>query len=100
VTGNGTDPRSADLNLTVDPEVGPDQRVVLVLNQTGSDDPASYTFVLAPRDAASTTLTVPVTGVVAGTYLVRVMIDGAESPLTISANPLDPQYTGPTVTLP
>jgi hypothetical protein len=100
VTGNGAEPRSADLNLTVDPEVGPDQRVVLVLNQTGSDDPASYTFVLAPRDAASTTLTMPVTGVMAGTYLVRVMIDGAESPLTISANPLDPQYTGPTVTIP
>lgn len=99
--GNGDEPRSANVNLVVAPEVGVAQRVVLMLNElvapasppTGAGiAPRAYSFVAPPRfqlsppsspPASSASITVPVAGVRAGTYLVRVQVDGAESPLGV-----------------
>jgi hypothetical protein len=107
----GNNLHSADLNLTVKPAVGNKQRVVLLLNEYSSvplsppvaaAQPLSYSFsappmaVLSPP-APTENITIPISGVNAGTYLVRIQADGAESPLgTDSAG----RYDSPQVTIP
>jgi hypothetical protein len=106
--------RSADLNLTVKPAIGDTQRVVLFLNQFTplSSPPAqvdpipdSYSFVAPTRrplspptspPGPSENITIPIKGVKAGSYLVRIQVDGAESPLGM--NPAG-QYVSPLLTL-
>jgi hypothetical protein len=97
------------LRVTVDPPVEPMQRVELVLNERSlvlsppvNRPLRSYSFVVPPRPLGSPSgpvseIEVPVPGVVTGTYLVRVRVDGAESPLeTDTAG----AYASPTVTIP
>ena len=96
---------SADVGVTLTPLVHPRQRAVLLLNQTGlppGSSPVSYSFVL-PADFWDAhpnpvnVLTFPVQGVLQGTYLVRVQIDGAESPLQTDINGV---YNAPQTTIP
>jgi hypothetical protein len=105
--------RSADLTVTLEPAVGATQRVVLLLNELqppasppdGSVPPASgYAFVAPTRlnlqsppaspPGASASVTFRVSGVRAGRYLVRVQVDGAESPLDVAP---DGRFQGPLV---
>lgn len=110
VQATGNNLHSADLNLTVKPAVGNKQRVVLLLNEYSSGPlsppvttpPLSYSFsappmaVLSPP-APTENITIPISGVSAGTYLARIQVDGAESPLgTDSAG----RYDSPQVTIP
>jgi hypothetical protein len=90
------------LRVDVSPNVGPRQEGVLYLNQinvSGGQPPQSYSIDAAPRPAGSAptaTLEFAIGDVSGGTYLMRVQINGAESPLDF-----DPSqgYTGPTVVL-
>jgi hypothetical protein len=103
VQGTGTDPRSADATLQLNPIVGSRQRVVLLLNERVATNPRAYTFVAPPRATDSTSITIPVTEVRAASYVVRVQVDGAESLLTVDTNQASPtfnQYIGPQVTIP
>jgi hypothetical protein len=80
--------RAGDLRLDFDPNVGREQRVTLFLNQLNAGPnvrPRAYTF-RAPAgngvpdgsdDIAS--VDIPFVRVVAGTYLVRAQVNGAES---------------------
>lgn len=115
VQGTGTNPRSANVNLTVKPAIGDTQRVALVLNELtppvasppGSEVIAqSYRFNAPSRipvsppagpPGTSESITIPVDGVKAGKYLVRIQVDGAESPLGTDAVG---QYNSPQVTIP
>jgi hypothetical protein len=112
VQGSASDPRSGDLLLTVSPPVGPTQDVRVALNQylTGSppsDTPLAYTFQLPPRvqlqsppssvPPPSPNLQASFSGVLPGTYVVRVQIDGADSPLSADANGF---FAFPQVTIP
>jgi hypothetical protein len=115
VQGAGPALRSADLTLTVEPAVGATQRVVLLLNEfqtpaspPGSAPPAlSYTFAAPTRrnlqsppaspPAASSSISVHLDGVRAGSYLVRVQVDGAESILAADGAG---RYISPQVTIP
>jgi len=89
-TVNGTTValRAGTLKLVLDPHVTRDQRVVLLLNQL--NPPAgqlahAYTFAapvgngVVDPDPDTGTVRIPFKRVVAGTYLVRVQVDGAES---------------------
>lgn len=114
VQGSGTAPRSADLTVTVEPAIGDTQRVVLLLNeflplasppQDITDDVAAYSFAISARTplsppegppGESNVVTVHVSGVRAGTYLVRIQVDGAESPLGVDATGA---YVSPLVTV-
>lgn len=92
--------RSADLSVKVNPEAGESQRVELLLNEAAlpSDRrPYAYIFKAPPLDADSDTIEFAISGVEAGDYLVRVQVDGAESPLDVDA---DGRYSGPTATIP
>jgi hypothetical protein len=96
----GDQPRK--LRIGVNPVVEPTQRAELLLNELNA--PATrppFAFALpaelrAPGSAPVAELTFPIGTVPAGDYLVRLRIDGADSPLD-----LDPVqgYTGPVQTL-
>ena len=96
---------SAELEVTFAPEVGRDQRVTLVFNQTppppgqpalGFSFPAPARTPLDPPTQPS--LTVPIDRIEAGTYLLRAQVDAAESEL--ASNPMTGEFIGPTVTFP
>lgn len=110
VTADG-DLRSGNLDVTVDPAVGRRQRVVAHLNQLNppaNQAPLSYSFPDESRDIegapdATNGLQIPFRNVVAGSYLVRIQVDGAESPLvheTDSNLPTFEQYIEPQVDIP
>jgi hypothetical protein len=56
---------------------------------------------MLPADQTDTdTVRFHISGVMAGQYLVRVQVDGAESPLITDADPNNPRYSRPQVTIP
>jgi hypothetical protein len=74
----------------------------LVVLSPPAETPRAYTFVAPPRPATSPSgpmsqIDVPISGVAPGTYLVRVQVDGAESPLAHDASGL---YVSPSLTIP
>jgi hypothetical protein len=88
------------------------QRVVLLLNQLSSDSAEAGTLVsrsasvaVTPPMAETRTIVIPLAEPLTpgSRHLVRVQIDGAESPLEVDTNPDSPtfnQYIGPTVEVP
>ncbi len=97
VTGTGGDPRDATVTAPVSPTVGAKQRVELLLNETTDTAPKAYAFAAAERPADADSLDIPVTAVKAGTYFLRLQVDGAASPVDL--DPASPGF-GPTVTIP
>ena len=100
VTDQGGGMFGASFDLTVTPALGERQQASLLLNEAGAAAnarPRSYRFPAPPRTAATGTLSVPVTGVAAGDYLVRLQVDGVDSPLSTNAQGL---FDGPVETLP
>lgn len=114
--GTGNDPRSANVNLSVKPAIGPTQRVVLLLNEfapvSSPPNPAAaaglaYSFNAPSRldlqsppatvPPPSENITIPVVGVRPGDYLVRVQVDGAESPVGSDAAG---NYNSPQLSMP
>lgn len=84
------DPVNDRVTVQVTPTVGARQRATLFLNQLQPPSPPgrAYSFVAQARDADTSTLEF-LTGlgeIEAGTYLVRVQVAGAESPLETDAS--------------
>jgi hypothetical protein len=88
------------ITIPTDIFIGPTQRVFLILNGLSEESPKSYIFRASRRIDSLTTASFPITSVVADTYLVRIQIDGAESPLFVSEFGETQEYAGPTVTIP
>jgi len=96
-----------ELTLTFNPKVEKNQRVVALLNEFDVANPRSYTL-KAPSDngivlvseTETDSITFSLEGVEAGEYLVRVQVGGAESPLEVDADPNNPRYINPRVTIP
>lgn len=105
--GSGDEPRSATLTVPTNPAIGTRQRVVLLLNERAgaapTNDLAGYSFAAPPPTADTTEIDIPVQNVKAGTYLVRLQVDGAESLLAVDTDPNSPtfnQYAEPSLTIP
>lgn len=78
------------VTVNLEPKVAKGQRIVLMLNENVTVNPKAFTFsTIAATDSG--TQKIDVTGAAPGKYLVRVQIDGAESPLEVGA---DGRYTG------
>ena len=105
--------RSAVVNVTLDPPAAAAQRVVLLLNefQLVASPPSgvvarAYSFIAPPRinlqspppspPPPQTIISIPISGVQPGAFLLRVQVDGAESPM--GANSLG-QFDSPQVTI-
>jgi hypothetical protein len=95
--GSGEEPRSADIRIGFDPRVGKSQRITLMLNEYSppADRPArAYSFAVPPRKATdpdedsdvSSFVQVHASSMEPGTYLVRVQVDGARSPLRFNTD--------------
>jgi hypothetical protein len=100
--GDADEPRDADLVVTVNPVIGMQQKVVLMLNRQTLQEPTAYSFASEVREADSPEVRFRLQGIRVGTYLVRVQVDGAESLLEVDANPDSPtyeQYVRPRVTI-
>jgi hypothetical protein len=94
VQGTGSQPRSATVTVKLDPPAGRRQTATLELLTAAG---VAHTFLAGPRPQDTATLAFPVQGVGAGTYLVRVRLDGAESPMELDAQrvPVKPEITIP-----
>ena len=84
------------MTVQVNPIVGKDQRVVLLLNLVSNDLSTTYTFLASARSADSNSITISIQNVPTGDYLVRIRVDDAESALDVTAG----NYTGPQVHIP
>lgn len=86
--------RSADVKIKVKPSISDVQKVVLLLNEyqpiasiiTGRS--YSFQFQISPSDPPESFdhITIPISGVVTGKYLVRIQIDGVPSALIPDAS--------------
>jgi len=94
-TINGQTVHTADVTVDVDPVIGKDQRVLLLLNEDTAADPHAYSFSAKPLAADSSTVVFTARRVRPGTYLARVQVDGAESRLELVGN----TYGEPVLTL-
>jgi hypothetical protein len=100
---------SAAMTLNFSPKVGKTQRVIALLNQfnANTDNPRAY-MLNAPSNngitgenvADTAAITFSLADVKAGDYLLRVQVDGAESPLAIDPDPNNPRYISPRVNVP
>jgi len=106
-TVNGQVLTSANLTVSFKPDVGKAQRVMVFLNEYDASDtpPArAYSFI-APKDNGITnpaqmdtsSITFAVSGLLAGDYLVRVQVDGAENLL---GRDVGGKYNAPKITIP
>ncbi len=73
--------RSAEITLKFHPKVGNAQRIVLLLSDVSAPNLVTYSFLVAPRAEDTDAIVIPVKNVKPGSYMVRVRVDGAESPL-------------------
>lgn len=106
VVVDGVTLHSATVTATFDPAVGRTQRVKLLLFEFNAPDdrPArAYVFdappdngITAPAQQETTTVAFGVERVVPGAYLVRVQVDGAESPLAVDGSG---RFAAPQVTI-
>jgi Pvc16 N-terminal domain len=81
VENSGDNLRTAEITVKFQPKVGKAQRVVLLLNEASNKSPTAYSFLVAPRNEDTDAITIPVKNIKPGTYIVRVQVDGSESPL-------------------
>lgn len=96
-----------DVTLNFTPRVGIRQRVVLLLNEFNppTTRPAwayrlDVPFTPAnPADTSVASIVTRVREVAAGDFLVRVQVDGAESPLDPGPDPSNPFFSAPLVTI-
>lgn len=94
--GNEEELYGAEFQVQVDLTIGRDQRVLLFLNERSSNNPVGYIFTAKPRDEPIDTVVFPILDVKGGEYLIRVQIDGAESPLEVDG---DRGYVSPCVVI-
>jgi hypothetical protein len=93
--------RSGTVTLTVAPDVYPGQRLTILLNELLPlpipDDAVarSYAIPVPPVSAQTPTVVVGLTDIEVGTYLVRIEVDGAQSPLS----PDTGRWSSPTVVI-
>lgn len=96
------DLKSGEIEVESNLAIAPRQRVVLVLNEWTIENPAAYLFEATLRTEITPLLRIPIRSVKPGTYLVRLQVDGAESPLSIetdSQSPTTNWYNSPKITI-
>jgi hypothetical protein len=86
-------PAAGKVTITLSPDIDPGQDVRLML-YAGD---AQFSLVAAHRTAAQSQVSFATAGVPAGTYLMQVDVDGAQTPLTQPAP--DKPFDGPTVAI-
>ncbi|HBL28451.1 MAG TPA: hypothetical protein DD490_16585, partial [Acidobacteria bacterium] len=89
-------------NLAILAVLRHEQRGVLLNTIAGSAQAAAYSFLVPPRADDAEDANVSLAGIVPGVYLVRLQVDGAESPLDVDTDPASPtfgRFIGPVIDL-
>lgn len=91
-------PAGTNVTVTLKPNIGIGQRAVLLLNAVSGGPPTAFSSTATVSATDSNQVILNIANVPAGSYLVRIQVDGAESLLTVNSGTglLD----GPTVTMP
>jgi hypothetical protein len=98
-----------DLTIQINPKVGKTQKVIAFLNEYDSPSPTPRAYSLKAPDNNGITsdietetdaITFSIEDVEPGDYLLRIQVDGAESPLQVNADPANPKYFSPQVNIP
>jgi hypothetical protein len=84
--------KTVHLLIQINLPVGIKQRVTVALNEWTVSQPAIYIFEAQPRNQDTDEIVVPAIDVKAGEYLVRLHVDGAESPLGVDSQPDSPTF--------
>jgi hypothetical protein len=84
------DSRSVEFALQVNLPIGRTQRVMLMLNEWSVENPRIYVFAMPTRQEDSDRLSLTVDDIHPGDYLVRLQVDGADSPLDVDIQPESP----------
>jgi hypothetical protein len=100
--------RSGRVAVEIEPPVGSRQQVTMMFNAVPGGGGQSFVFEDERRDGEgepdqTADLDVPFVSVPAGGYLIRISVDGAETPLTVdttAGGPTEGQYVGPVVVVP
>ncbi|MCT7966862.1 DUF4255 domain-containing protein [Laspinema sp. D1] len=90
--GKDEDVRSAEIKVRVNLTLGKHQRIVLVLNEKSTQNPAAYMFEAPNRHRDGMVVSIPIKNVKPGEYLVRLQVDGAESILNVDSDPNSPNF--------
>lgn len=93
-------PHTRTVTVQLDPALGSQQKVQLLLDELhppAGQAPLSLTFDARPDQISTNSVAFDTFGTRAGTYLVRVRVDGAESPLR--TDPVTHAYAKPAATL-
>ena len=99
-------PASRQITLDIRPAMQAGQRGLLLLNErvdkvTSTQPRKAYALPVAQPVTMTNTLIIDASSIRPGTYLIRVQIDGAESPLAPPPDGTqDEAFAGPTVTIP
>ncbi|WP_138504259.1 DUF4255 domain-containing protein [Nostoc sp. PA-18-2419] len=96
VENSGNNLCSAEITVKFHPQVGKGQRVVLLLSDVSAQSLVAYSLLVEPRAEDTDAITIPIKNVKPGTYIVRVRVDGAESPLHKNQSG---EYDSPQVTI-
>lgn len=94
--GNDGDLRSIDISVKFSPKVGKDQRVILQLNQISKNEAVAYSCLASTQTEDTDTIRISLKNIKLGDYLVRVKVDGAESPLYKNKSG---EYDSPRITI-
>ncbi|BBD61867.1 hypothetical protein NIES2109_47020 [Nostoc sp. HK-01] len=101
--GRGNDLRSADVTVTVNFTIDKTQQVTLVLTELSFTQFSGYSYEQTKhRRNNSNSITFVITDCLPGNYLVRLVVDGAESLLSVDTDPHSPtyeSYIGPVVAI-
>lgn len=90
-TNHSANPPTTTVSLSCKPQVLPNQSVTLILGSNMA--PAS------PIEAATAALTFQFPALASGSYLVRLRVDGVESPISVNWAATPPVFKGPFITI-
>ncbi|MEM8641677.1 MAG: DUF4255 domain-containing protein [Cyanobacteria bacterium P01_G01_bin.54] len=100
--GSNTSPRRGTIALQVNLPIQQAQKVLLSLIEWSAAEPSTYAFDVKLTTPQTTAINLPVEGLKAGEYLVRLYVDGAETNLitdTDTASSTYGWYIGPKLTI-
>ncbi len=84
-----------NVKMKINPAAGKDQRLLLLLNKIAAPPGAASNLSIAAPPQEGKIIRIPITGVPEGDYLVRISINGIESPL--QQEPATGKFIGPQI---
>jgi hypothetical protein len=90
------------LEVEINLAIGPSQRIIVSLNEWSVGSSVSYLFEAERRSQVTQIVRIPLENVKMGEYLVRLLVDGAESQLVVDNDPHSETYewfVGPKISI-